>query len=369
LIIKRDCRYFEGSKPCKPHKRESVVCESCRYYEPISTRILIIKLDSIGDVLRTTSVLPALKEKHPASFITWITRRDSVDLLAGNPSIDEILECDANALSQLLSRQFDLVLGLDAVKDSAALCAIAQGKEKLGFGLEATGAIYPLNQSAQEWYEMGLNDQLKRTNRKSYQQILLELCNLPVTRLYPPQLFLSEKEIECGRDFMKKIGLNPEKPIIGINSGSGKRWQMKSLPFDTLVALIKRLKSKNQVMLLGGPEEVERNSQLAKLTGAIDSGCNNTLRQFAGIVNQCSLIFTGDTLALHIALALQKKLVAFFGPTSHHEIELFSLGQKLFSSYECLCCYLPSCDKNPTCMDVITVDDLAHAAERLVPPV
>jgi heptosyltransferase-2 len=366
LILHKDCRYFEGSKPCKQHKQAGAVCQTCTDYEPITDRILIIKLDSLGDVLRTTSILPSLKAKHPASFITWITRRESAELLLNNPFIDEILEFETNATSQVLAREFDLVLGLDAARDSAALCTIARGTEKHGFGLEPTGIIAPLNTGTQEWYVMGLNDELKKINRKSYQQIILEICNLPVNQPYPPQLYLKQEEIDFGRSFIKRIGIDPGKPIIGINTGSGKRWPMKSLPFDALAALIKRLKNNYHVLLLGGPQEIEQNTNLSKLTGAVDTGCTNTLREFAGIVNQCTLIITGDTLALHIALALQKKLVTVFGPTSSHEIDLFSSGEKLIPAVDCLCCYLPSCDKSPTCMDLITIDDLVHAVKGLM---
>ena len=56
----------------------------------------------MGDVLRTTSVLPALREEHPACFITWITRREAVELIANNPLLDELLVLESGALGQML---------------------------------------------------------------------------------------------------------------------------------------------------------------------------------------------------------------------------------------------------------------------------
>ena len=53
-----DCRYFLGDRPCVWHKRTGVVCE-CEHYERVTGRVLIIKLDAMGDVLRTTCLLPA----------------------------------------------------------------------------------------------------------------------------------------------------------------------------------------------------------------------------------------------------------------------------------------------------------------------
>jgi len=343
-----------------------MLCERCTYYEPVSFSILIIKLDSMGDVLRTTSVLPPLKEQYPASSITWVTRQESIDLLSGNPLIDEILEFESNTLSRILAREYDLILGLDVTKDSASLCSIARGNEKLGFSLDASGALSPLNESAQEWFLMGLNDELKKLNKKSYQHILHEICNLPLHTLYPPQLYLSEHDNRFGQEVITSKGLDFTRPIIGVNTGSGSRWRLKSLPLESLVNLINCLKKTYQVTLLGGPNETERNETLVRFTGAIDTGCNNTLRQFASIVNQCSLVVTGDTLTLHIALALKKKIITFFGPTSSQEIDLFSRGIKFSAPLECLCCYLPFCEKNPNCMDLLNINEIVSNAERIL---
>ena len=64
ITLKSDCIFFPGNKPCKPHKETGVTCENCNLYKPVGQKILIIKLDALGDVLRTTSILHALKEKE-----------------------------------------------------------------------------------------------------------------------------------------------------------------------------------------------------------------------------------------------------------------------------------------------------------------
>jgi heptosyltransferase-2 len=320
----------------------------------------------MGDVLRTTSILPALREEHPACFITWVTRREAVELIANNPLLDELLVFETEALGQILSRKFDLVLGLDMSRDSGALCSLAQAADKRGYSLDPAGALFPLNTAAEEWFFMGLDDGLKKKNTKSYQQILLEQCGLPAAGLHPPQYYVTEEESRYGRDLLLQLGLDTARPVIGINTGSGSRWKMKSLPFDQLKNLIEKLAPAYQVLLLGGPEEVEKNAHLSRITGAPDSGCGHSLREFAGIVSQCRLIITGDTLALHLALAQRKQVIAMFGPTSAHEIDLFQRGEKISAAIECRCCYLPSCDVHPNCMERISVEDIVQAAERLL---
>ena len=98
-----DCRFFIGDRPCSFHKATGVLCP-CDHYQKIEERILIIKLDAIGDVLRTTALLPPLAEAHPQASLTWITRREAKPLLERNPYISEVIEYGEDALLQLQVR-------------------------------------------------------------------------------------------------------------------------------------------------------------------------------------------------------------------------------------------------------------------------
>ena len=81
-----DCRFFVGDRPCAWHKLEGQLC-TCRRYERVEERILIVKLDAMGDVLRSTALLPPLAEVHPHAAVTWITKKESVPLLQRNPYV------------------------------------------------------------------------------------------------------------------------------------------------------------------------------------------------------------------------------------------------------------------------------------------
>ena len=91
METKRDCRFFKGSKPCAYHKSDGSVCASCRFYDGVKTRILVINLVGIGDVLRTTSLLEPLKAKYEGASIVFLTSQNVYDLLKNNPLIDELL--------------------------------------------------------------------------------------------------------------------------------------------------------------------------------------------------------------------------------------------------------------------------------------
>jgi heptosyltransferase-2 len=96
----------------------------------------------------------------------------------------------------------------------------------------------------------------------------------------------------------------------------------------------------------------------------IDTGCDNPVRHFAAIVAACNLIVAGDTLAMHLALALRRRAVILFGPTSSAEIEMYGLGEKVVPQMDCLVCYKPTCDFVPNCMDLISTDMVEAAVER-----
>ena len=64
---------------------------------PISFKILIIKLDAIGDVLRTTSILKPLKKKYPGCYIEWCTRQNAVGIFKNNSLVDEVITIEDDA--------------------------------------------------------------------------------------------------------------------------------------------------------------------------------------------------------------------------------------------------------------------------------
>jgi heptosyltransferase-2 len=218
---------------------------------------------------------------------------------------------------------------------------------------------------------MGLFDDLKRAGTRTYQSVMAEIIGLTRPAL-APVLELTAEERARARQHLVDLGLNVDtgsgRPIIGLNTGAGGRWPLKAWREDGYLDLIDRVGREldAQFVLLGGPGEADRNERLMK--GAqrtvIDPGCDNPVRHFCGLVAQCDLVVTGDTLAMHIALALGRRTVVLFGPTSAAEIELCGLGEKVVPDMTCLSCYKTSCDFVPNCMDLITTNDVLSAVRR-----
>jgi len=365
--IKPDCRHFLGDRPCRFHKSEGMKCSSCTYYGPIKTRILIIKLGAMGDVLRTTSILPTLRSHFMEPHLTWITRKESLDLLGNNPFLDSVLETNVDSIARLQVETFDLVINPETSKESAALASIAKSKRKEGFGLSPKGSGFPYHPRARELFLTGLFDDIKKGNEKTYEQLICRLSDLPYKRI-PPILSLTGDEIRSGEEFLIRNRLTKKKPIVGINTGGGTRWPMKRWTNESFFRLAKKLMKQRrvQVLLFGGPAEIEINRRLsAQLErNGIDTGCFNPPRQFASLLNLCDVLVTGDSLALHIGLALHKRMVVLLGPTSATEIDLYGLGTKVTADMDCLCCYRQVCDKSPNCMESISVDAVYQSVKE-----
>ena len=358
-----DCKFFRGDRPCEPHKKTGVLC-TCEHYSKVDEHVLIVKLDAMGDVLRSTALLPPLAEVHPHAAITWLTRRESVPLLEGNPYLAEVLEVGAEANVHLQTRRFDRVINLDASRISAALATSASAPRKDGFILDERGTVRPTNDAARRWLEAGLFDDIKRSGTATYQDRMAEILDLS-GREHRYVFELKPQEVERARLHLHSIGLDLQRPIIGLNTGAGGRWPLKQWREDGYLECIARLGRDRdlQFLLLGGPSERERNDRL-KAASAVrlwDPGCDNTVRHFAALLGHCDVVVTGDTLAMHLSLALNRRTVVLFGPTSAAEIELYGLGEKVVPDMGCLSCYKTSCDFVPNCMDLISVDMVERA--------
>ena len=357
-VIHTQCRLYRGSMPCRFHKSDGRLCEDCSDYDPVREKILIVKLAAVGDVLRTTSILPRIKEMYPEAEITWLTKANAVDLIEGNPLIDRTLVVEGDYLSYLVNEHFSIGICLDADQQSATVLSIAQCQIRLGFIVDRFGKVLPANHGAIDWWLMGLNDERKKSNRKTYQQMMYQICELPMPSL-PPQLYLTESDLDFGLRFFEKTGLSDHKCVIGINTGGGHRWALKKWTLDGYVDCMRQLRVKFPdvgLLLLGGPEEVELNQRIHdNMKGdVVDSGCRNSLLEFASLIQGTHILLTSDSLGMHIGVALKKSTFVLVGPTAPWELEVFGLGKVIYSDLHCVSCYRSRCQKTINCMNSIS---------------
>jgi len=324
--------------------------------------ILIIKFAALGDVLRTTPLLRALKSKYADSSISWLTENPSASILKGNQLIDKIYIYDNGLPAELKGREFDLLINLDKDKGAIASAEEICSKEKKGFGRDSGGSLRPFDKDSEYAYRLGIDDELKfRKNEKTYQEISFEQAGLKYSG-EEYLLNLDQNDVDHIDKSLREKGLSKGVAAIGIATGCGTAFCGKSLPNDYYVKIIDSLNSIEglQVLLLGGQREVDKNKRiLAEIESKIiDTGCDNAIGQYAAIIDRCDLVLTGDTLTLHIAIALGKRVVVFFGSTTPAEIELYNRGIKLLPHIECAPCYKKECPIDQDCMKQFTPEIL-----------
>lgn len=363
-----DCRLFTGYKPCVPFK----LCDGCQDRLPLGARILVINLDALGTVLATTAQLPALKRCYPQSHVTWITRKNALPLLVNNPYIDHLVEWNDEQRLILGQQKFELALNADKSQPAAAFMNLVNAATKRGFGLNANGAIVPLNAGAEYGYRLGVDDQFKfRENKRSGNDILAEAWEIEYQR-DEYILQLSEPELAAGERWRRELGLEEAALVIGFNTGCSELFTLKKLTIEVQAQAIRQIAAmlpEAKIILLGGREDTERNQQIVALSEgrAIPTPTTLGLRQGIVLENFADLVVSGDSLGMHIAIALKKHVVAWFGLSCAAEIDLYDRGIKIIRDLHCAPCWKKICDQphGPICVTEFKPEWIVEAVREI----
>ena len=346
--IKTDCRYFRGSSPCIANKEYGANCTGCNMYDRVEENILIIKLGAAGDVIRTTPLLYALKKQYPCSRIHWLTDYPRFVPLSTSPCADEVYGFNLRDLTYLKTLDFDLVINLDKDREAIALAKDLKSKKKFGF-LMKDGNCFPADSNAVHKFLTGVDDNFSRMNTKSYMQEVFEICGYE----YAGERYLIDLP---GRTEIE-LPVDPDRKVIGLNTGAGERWKSRLWKDDHWVELANNLcEAGFEVILLGGDSEHERNSELEKKTPAKYFGTFG-IGDFINLVNFCDLVVTQVTMCMHLALALRKRVVLMNNIFNRNEFDLFGSGEIVEPVRECKCYFGATCRNSEySCMDHITPD-------------
>lgn len=253
--------------------------------------VLIVKLGALGDVLRTTPLLRRLSGR-----ITWVADAEALPILLGAPRLDRALPYSAAA--SLRGRRFDLVLNFDEDVRACRLAASVAAGRRAGAWLDG-GEVAYCEKSA-PWFDMSLvsrlgrekADRLKKRGRRAYQDYLFAACGLR---------FRGEEYV---------LPLRPAAASgrsVALEARVGEKWPMKAWDGYPEVAQALRDRGFNPFVL----------KPRAKLA------------DYFADINRASVVVAGDTLAMHAALALRKKVVALFTCTSPDEIHGYGRLTKL----------------------------------------
>lgn len=279
------CRPLDDSSLSAQSVGRAVMNDESREAYSISMqKTLILKLGALGDVLRTTTLLHILPPE-----ITWVTSGKSAPLLENNPLIKNLCLFE-NLDTSLLEEPFDLLINLEDEMAVAQLAAKVRAAKRLGPYATESGIAY--DAAARPWFDLSLSsrfgkdkaDLLKRENQKSYQELIFSML---------------DNKFE-GQDYVLHAPQNVKTVpgLVGIERRVGDVWPMKQWnKFDAL------------------ERELQRRGFHLKFFEQ-----RPRLQEYIKDVQKCEVVVSGDTLAMHVALALRKKAVAIFTCTSPQEI-------------------------------------------------
>ena len=332
MLIKTDCRLYKSDIPCKPHKEFGVHCDDCTYYKKTSLNILIIKLGAMGDVIRTTPLLRKLRFDYPDANIYWLTY--SPEILS-NEWVDNVLSVNMENILAIKAIKFDWLINLDKDKLAIALAKSIEAEKKSGFTMDKFGNAHPISNKAEEnkWLTGIFND-VSKQNTKHYVQEIFEICEFS---------FNNEEYIFDikGEDHKWEIGRL--KRVIGLNTGCGGRWTSRLWPNEYWIELAIKLKRNGyEVVFLGGEQEHKKNLMLSEKSGGKYFG-HFKLDKFISLVNECDLVVTAVTMAMHIAMGLKKKTIIFNNIFNKNEFYLYGRGEVIEPDPKCDCYYSPVC--------------------------
>lgn len=332
-------------------------------------RILITRMKFIGDVILTTPVIRALRQRFPGAYIAYLGEKEAVSLLENNPCLNEIMPYDftrpsvleqARTIFKLRAGRFDAVVDLFSNPRTALLTLASGARVRIGKDVRGRGAVYTHR----------ITDDMKpKTAIEFHYQYIRPLT--AETAGSRTEIFL--RKDERTRAGERLAALAAGRPVVGLHPGA--TWPAKMWPWENFAELGMRLKKELGVLPLmtQGPGEAELAGRIAaRSSGEITALPAMPLRELAAVVSHMKVYVANDSGPMHIAPALGTKTIGIFGP-GEEDIWFPYVGpdypagmhRALRKDVPCHPCHLDFCNRPGAqfmeCMKTLTVDDVFEA--------
>ena len=357
--VKFNCKHFKGTIPCKPNKEHGVDCCDCNYYEARGKQILIIKLGAMGDVIRTTPLVVRYKEMFENVHFTWLT--EFPDVLPPS-DIDDIMIPGVFSIEKIKGRHFDIAINLDKEEEACRLLADVDARVKYGFTWEQRH-LNAATPAAEHKIITGLFDHISTENTKSYMEEIFEICHIDFRM--EEYLFNYNKQLaeKWKHIFAEKAA---GKAVVGLNTGCGNRWKTRLWPDEYWVEFIQKLDT-NKILpvLVGGPQEDEKNKMLTKKTDAWYPGIY-PLEEFISLSANFDAVITQVTMMMHIAVGHKTPIILMNNIFNKHEFELYGRGVIVEPETGCDCYYGNFCTRERPCMYDIKPETIKQELNKIL---
>lgn len=277
-------------------------------------RILLIRLSSIGDIVLTTPLIRALKNRFPDAEIDYLVKEKYAELLQHHLALAEVIRFPdrggwrdlRDIRAQLLARRYTYILDLH--KNQRSLILTHRQPAKAVMRIKKYAARRFLLVKA------GIN--LYRTIVPVYRRYLLAAAFLGVEDDgRGTELFVPEAVRQDARRRLRRRGADEAMTIIALAPGAGfatKRW-----PVAYFAQVAQHLVAAGKICcVLGGPGDRALGEEIRRQVPAcVNFAGELSLLQSAAVLQQARLLITNDSGLMHIAEAVGTPVLAIFGST------------------------------------------------------
>ena len=294
-------------------------------------RILLIRVDLIGDLVMSLTAVRVLRRTYPDAEIDLLAVPSSAKVVANDSDLSEVIAYDPNiwrrpkalitwrnwrelfALRQRLhARHYDLAINLFG-QWASLLTVLSGAQRRLGFSHENYPGFLTDTVTGQHW---DTND------AKHEVDYCLELAQAAGATVTPedriPHLSVDPQAQQQVEQLLQQEGIQANKVLIAChvssNNGQAKRW-----PVPYWATLIDRLVREDgvQVVLTGAPNDIPLVAEVLRRTHerVYNLAGKTSLTQLAALYQRADLLITGDSGPMHIAAAVGTPLIAIHGPT------------------------------------------------------
>lgn len=339
-------------------------------------KILIVKLGAVGDVVHTLPALHSLRKSFPHAFIAWAVERKSMDVVTGNPDLDEVIIFERKELqkifkgdglfaayrffkefaSKLKGYDFDLVIDFQTLLKSGIITFSSGAKKRIGFD---------------KWRELNrtfTNERVKAVSRHTVDKYL-ELVDAAGARpdKSPIKIAYSSEDASYVEGFLNEKKL-ADKSWVAINPGAS--WTSKLWPVERFADLCDILEDSGiPVVVVWGPGEERLVDGIVGATRSRPKVAPSTsIKQLACLLERSSLYIGGDTGPMHMAVAMGTPVVGIFGPSDPERNGPYGEGHiVLQADIDCIKCWKKRCS-SMECMNNVSAQDVADAViSKIIP--
>ncbi len=322
------------------------------------SRILVIRVDRIGDLILSTPAIRAVRETFPGAQIHLLVAPYTKDLVVHNPHIDRLLVPGQDTIP----KDYDLAIALHPGYRQNALAFKSGARYRAGY--TGWGGGFFLTHKIKD-------DRATRVRHEV--DSALEVVGLAGCTTAQKELDVSvtpEGE-RFAQGFFAAAGLSEQDLVIVVHPGARQeyiRWKKEGFA-KAADLLVRELKAK--IILSGSAGEKGLIEDVAaKMQARPVLAVGLELTQLVSVIKRSSLYLGNCTGPMHIAVALKVPIVAVFGPVhpldSHHAWGPRGRNARIVSKDPgCPRCHPSEC-RHFRCMELIRAEDVLEAAKQLM---